>query len=438
MPSTTTATAAMATDTEPATSDTRVPQITRLSTSRPTLSVPNQCARPGRARMFPRFCASGSYGASSGAASATTMAASNTAAPNGASRARAARRSASQRRSRTAGSRATSARSAKPDSGIDPAIQQVDEEVADDEADRDQQNYALHERIVARKDRVDHEAPDAGQREDVFRDHRAADQRAELEAHDGDDGDERILQHVAVDDRALGQPFRARRAHPVLAQRLEQARAQRARDDRRQRQPERRGRQHQRAQSRPALLERIEIARDRQPAQGDTEEKDQQQREQEVRHADPEQRKRGAHAIDGRVVTNGGRDGERKRDQQRDAHGQQRELEARPQTPADVVEHGLAVADRATEVTADEATHPERVLHVQGPVEAELAAQALLGGGVAGLRHHGVDGIAGRQVQQQEDARRDEQENGNGGEQPPEDYFSHTSLNRIMPSGIGS
>src|SRR5438067_6856771 len=106
--------------------------------------------------------------------------------------------------------------------------------------------------------------------------------------------------------------------------------------------------------------------------------------------------------------------------------------------PADVVEHGLAVADRATEVTADEATHPERVLHVQGPVEAELAAQALLGGGVAGLRHHGVDGIAGRQVQQQEDARRDEQENGNGGEQPPEDYFSHTSLNRIMPSGIGS
>src|SRR5437773_6448525 len=150
MPSTTTATAAMATDTEPATSDTGVLQFTRLSTSRPTLSVPSQCARPGRARMFPRFCASGSYGASSGAASATTMAASNTAAPNGASRARAARRSASQRRSRTAGSRATSARSAKPDSGIDPAIQQVDEEGADDEADCAQHNYALRHSIVER------------------------------------------------------------------------------------------------------------------------------------------------------------------------------------------------------------------------------------------------------------------------------------------------
>src|SRR2546421_7200272 len=154
MPSTTPATAAMATDTKPATSDTRVPQITRLSAPRPTLSVPSQCARPGRARMFPRFCASGSYGASSGAASAATMAASNTAAPNGASRARAARRSASQRRSRAAGSRATSARSAEPDSGVDPAIQQGDEQGADGEAQRDQQKYALHQPIVARQERV--------------------------------------------------------------------------------------------------------------------------------------------------------------------------------------------------------------------------------------------------------------------------------------------
>jgi hypothetical protein len=41
-------------------------------------------------------------------------------------------------------------------------------------------------------------------------------------------------------------------------------------------------------------------------------------------------------------------------------------------------------------------------------------------------------------VQQREHARRDEEQDGDGGEQPAEDYLSHTSLKRIMPSGIAS
>ena len=61
---------AIATETKPATSETRVPQITRESTSRPTLSVPSRWARLGRASALPRFCFSGSYGDTSGAASA--------------------------------------------------------------------------------------------------------------------------------------------------------------------------------------------------------------------------------------------------------------------------------------------------------------------------------------------------------------------------------
>ena len=63
-----------------------------------------------------------------------------------------------------------------------PAIEEVDEQVAQDEADGDQQHDALHQRVVAREDRVDHQAADAGQREDVLGDDRAADQRAELQA----------------------------------------------------------------------------------------------------------------------------------------------------------------------------------------------------------------------------------------------------------------
>src|SRR5207302_2299248 len=130
-----------------------------------------------------------------GAASATTMAASSTAAPNGARRARAARRKASQRRSLTAG-----AGSAKTDARVDVSIEEIDEQVAHDEAERDQEDHALHQRVVAREHGVDDEAADPGEREDVFGDHSAADQRAELQAEHGDHGDQRVLQHVAADD----------------------------------------------------------------------------------------------------------------------------------------------------------------------------------------------------------------------------------------------
>ena len=47
-----------------------MPQITRESTSRPTLSVPSRWARLGLASALPRFCFSGSCGDTSGAASA--------------------------------------------------------------------------------------------------------------------------------------------------------------------------------------------------------------------------------------------------------------------------------------------------------------------------------------------------------------------------------
>src|SRR4029453_17854374 len=133
----------------------------------------------------------------SGAARATSTASSMTAAPNGASRAPAARRSTFQRTALN-GARLPrpGRRSARSDPGIDPAIEHVDHEVAHDEAHGDQQHDALHERVVAGKYRVDHEASDTGQGEDVFGDDRAADQRAELQAEDGHDGDQRVSSHM--------------------------------------------------------------------------------------------------------------------------------------------------------------------------------------------------------------------------------------------------
>src|SRR5262245_16284596 len=183
-PSSPPATTAIATEPSPAMSDTRVPQITRDSTSRPTLSVPSRCARLGFARAWPRSCLSGSWGDSTGARSAAAIANTITAAPKGASRARAARFSTTHRlavpRDDAAGPASAGARSAIPDSRIDEAIEQVHDEVRGDEAHRDQQHHALDQRIVARKHGVHHEPPNAGQGEDVLGDDGAADEGAEL------------------------------------------------------------------------------------------------------------------------------------------------------------------------------------------------------------------------------------------------------------------
>ena len=51
---------AMVTAMTPADSDARAPQITRLSRSRPTSSVPNQCAALGALRTAAQLVASGS------------------------------------------------------------------------------------------------------------------------------------------------------------------------------------------------------------------------------------------------------------------------------------------------------------------------------------------------------------------------------------------
>ncbi len=111
----------------------------------------------------------------------------------------------------------------------------------DDVADDDQ---------VALADRLEDEPAEAGEIEDVLDDDGAGEQEGELQAHDGDDRDQRVAQHVAAQGLCAGQALGARRAHPVLAQRVEHGGARHAREDRRLRQRQRDGRQQQRAEGR--------------------------------------------------------------------------------------------------------------------------------------------------------------------------------------------
>jgi hypothetical protein len=83
----------MLTDTSPASSDARAPQMTRDATSRPISSVPKMYIALGALRTALQLACSGSCGAIHGANSASRMKNTTTANPTSAPRRRMKRRS---------------------------------------------------------------------------------------------------------------------------------------------------------------------------------------------------------------------------------------------------------------------------------------------------------------------------------------------------------
>src|SRR6059036_3834486 len=87
---------------------------------------------------------------------------------------------------------------------VEDAVQHIHEQVGEDHDDRDEHDEVLDDGIVAPEDRLDQEPRDAGQVEDGLRDHESADEKRELDADDGDDREQGILERVAPDDDTLG------------------------------------------------------------------------------------------------------------------------------------------------------------------------------------------------------------------------------------------
>src|SRR5262249_6055517 len=79
-----------------------------------------------------------------------------------------------------------------PEPRVEPAIEEIHEQVRHHEDERGHEHGGLHEGIVALEDGRYGEAADTRPREDGLRDHRAAQERAQLEPDDGDDGDEGV------------------------------------------------------------------------------------------------------------------------------------------------------------------------------------------------------------------------------------------------------
>src|SRR5437867_13239868 len=112
----------------------------------------------------------------------------------------ASRAAAARRLWRTA--RATA--SLIPDPWVEIGVEDIHGQVHQHEGARDHEHAPLHERDIARQDALDHERPRSGPGEHGFRQYRAAEQIAGLDADRGDDRDERVLERVAHDHRPFG------------------------------------------------------------------------------------------------------------------------------------------------------------------------------------------------------------------------------------------
>src|SRR5581483_9500546 len=131
----------------------------------------------------------------------------------------------------SARSRAVRAHWSLSNARVDGGVEHVREKVYGDIREANGQDAALDDIVVAVADGGDGEAAESGPGKDRFRHDGAGEQRAELQSNDGQHGDERVAERVAIDDVALGHALGARGADVVLAEFFEHGCAHHAGED---------------------------------------------------------------------------------------------------------------------------------------------------------------------------------------------------------------
>src|SRR5687768_7318937 len=439
-------------DVKPTSSAVRAPWMMRESRSRPNESVPRRCTPPGGSSAGPN--AVGSNGAMRSASSAVrsiTMMSAAPTAPSGRWRTnvptardhRFERGSSTYRRSAAvavtsalrdtfargsapAAAVASRSRSRVPDPGIEDDVEHVHQEVHDHEDRGHEHDERLHERVVALLDREHDEAAQAVQVEDLLRHDEPADEERELEADDGHDGEQRVPQRVAHDDRRLAYTLRARRSDVVLAQDLEHRGPRHAHGDRRVAVPDReRGPDELRQVRDRVLPDRRERERGR-PLECLQEHEDDEHPDPERRHRDPADAKDADRVVDPGVLPHRRHDAERDREQDAEERGEKRELDGQSDAQHHLMHDRLPGPERDAEVEAREIAHPVRELDVHRLVEAEgraLTVDDLLGH--RGPRIAQRDDVAGDQTHDHEGEDRDADERRDHEEEPAEDVALH-------------
>src|SRR5205085_6301340 len=158
----------------------------------PSASVPNGNPGVGAARRSDETC-SGSRSGRRPTPSATAAKIATIARPTRATGSRAIAASTPARPKRNAAGALREA-----DSGIQVAIQQIHKNVERHEEDRDREDSALNEGVVALHDGGEQHAADTRDGEDLLDDDRASEELADLYPQQRDHHDESVLQDVAT------------------------------------------------------------------------------------------------------------------------------------------------------------------------------------------------------------------------------------------------
>src|SRR3972149_3598080 len=170
----------------PTATETRAPWMRRLSRSRPSLSGRSQWDREGPDSPESSAWAPGSNGASNGASTAASSSRTTTANPAPAPRWRGTRLAMV----------CLTVRSLIPDPRVEAGVQKIRQEVHGHRAESDEQDASLDQRVIPGVDRLDGEAAGPGPGEDRLGDDAAGKQRADLQAHHREDGDEGVRQRA--------------------------------------------------------------------------------------------------------------------------------------------------------------------------------------------------------------------------------------------------
>src|SRR6266851_1930054 len=334
------------------------------------------------------------------------------------------------------------ANSGVADAGVEPGVDQIDDGVGQHEDSDDQHHQCLGHRIVLVLDRLHEEAADAVEIEYLLGHHEAADQKCRLDADQGHDRQQSVLQRMPVDDDPLDQAFGPRGADVILAQDFEHRRAGH---------PHRHGgsavadgqcRPDRHRQVADRVLPYRDIVDRRHPWRAkyglrDVENgEDQQNAEPERGCGKTGDRDRADHQIDRAVLLQRRDRAERDRDDVRDHHRQNADLEGDREARGNFVGDGLARPHRGAEIAAEKAPYEIDELEEDRAIEAELGMaggnRSFIEAAATGAEPYDAD-VAGDQAHQQKDERRRSDKGRDHQQYPLHDVSIHR-LRSFLPS----
>src|SRR2546422_6573457 len=359
----------------------RLPQMIRLSTSRPKRSVPSGCSRSPRSIQTGGidFCVMspsvGLWGARYGANSAVKTSVARTMPGNHGS---------------------FNLGTGTADPRVEVGVQHVHEEVSREVEGTQHQHAGLHDGIVPPGDRLEDQSSEARPGEHGLGDHGAAQELHEEHHGKGDDRHQGILQAMLPEHDLLVESLQAGELDVVGAEHLEHRGAREAQDGCGGEIPQREGGKDQVLEATPAT--------GRQQPEHDAEEQDQHEPEPERGHGLSEHREYPRCAVQDPAPAHGGVHAEGHPDEDAEEHGHESQLDRRGQAFPDVLDDRPPGEDGLPEVTLRDVLHVDRVLDGHRLVQTEMAREDLLIvlGGIDVEEQ--MDGIAGEPGQEEHDA----------------------------------